>query len=140
MNHLGNFVPDIIICNLFQKILLHCVLILVKRDIVMIWNESGGKKSNQQLYGLFSFSFNFYFSFNWKQYVVSAVLYILSIMGITMVLGDLTRKYDGRVRRFIRDVWISYLETQQQDDIEMDRMDGTQPSSPNAPEEEDAPP
>ena len=60
-------------------------------------------------------------------------------MGITMVLGDLTRKYDGRVRRFIRDVWISYLETQQQDDIEMDRMDGTQPSSPNAPEEEDPP-
>ena len=64
----------------------------------------------------------------------------MSIVGITMVLGDLTRKYGCRVRRFIRDVWINYLETQQQDGIKMDRMDGTQPSASNAPEEEDATP
>ena len=48
-------------------------------------------------------------------------------MGIVSVLGVLTKKYGCRVRRFIRNVWISYLKTQQQDDIEMDRMDGTQP-------------
>ena len=69
------------------------------------------------------------------------VLYTLSITAIMMGLGVLTKKYGGRIRTFIRDVWISYLkQQQQQNDIEMDRMDGTQPSSPNAPEEEDAPP
>ena len=50
-------------------------------------------------------------------------------MGIVTVLATLTKIYGHRIRRFIRDVWISYLKTQQQDDVEMDRMDGTQPSS-----------
>ena len=53
-----------------------------------------------------------------------------------MVLGVLTKKYDGRIRRFIRDVWISYLEQQQWNDVEMDRMDRMQPPPPTAPEEE----
>ena len=52
----------------------------------------------------------------------------MSIIAIAMVLGVLTKKYGGRIRSFIRDVWISYLEQQQQwNDIEMDRMDGMQP-------------
>ena len=59
-----------------------------------------------------------------------------------MGLGVLTKKYGGRIRTFIKDVWISYLkqqQQQQQNDTEMERMDVTQPSSPNAPDEEDAP-
>ena len=105
----------------------------------MIWNESGGKKAISNFTVYLVFLLIFHFSFNWKQYIVSAVLYTLFVMGIMTVLGVLTKKYGCRIRRFIRDVWTSYLKTQQQDDIEMDRMDGTQPSSPNAPKEEDAP-
>ena len=96
----------------------------------MIWNESGGKKAISNFTVYLVFLLIFHFSFNWKQYVISVVLYTLSIITIVMVLGVLTKKYGSRIRRFIRDVWISYLEQQQQEnDVEMDRMDGTQPPS-----------
>ena len=106
--------------------ILYCVLLLVKRH----GNESGGKKAISNFTVYLVLLLIFHFSFNWKQYIIPSVLYTLSIISIMMVLGVLTKKYGGRIRRFIRDVWISYLEQQQQwNDIEMDRTERTQPPS-----------
>ena len=80
----------------------------------MIWNESGGKKAISNFTVHLIFLLIFHFSFNWKQYIISAVLYSLSVITIMMGLGVLTKKYGGRIITFIRDVWISYLEQQQQ--------------------------
>ena len=110
MNHLGKFLfwkyNTLEVCSrlIIHIKILHCVSILVKGHCNHIKRKWEGKKP---IFYSFLYSFFFYFSnfsFDWNQYIVSAVIYTLSIMVIMMVLAVLTKKYGHRVRRFIRDV------------------------------------